>query len=265
MSAARCAEPPAFEVARVRRIDLTLPTPEENLALEDALLDECDSGGQDPILRFWESPAPFVVLGYAGRAAVEVDLEAAAALHVPVLRRISGGGAVVQGPGCVSYALLLPIDPCGPTTSIHATNQWVMERHRQALEPRFPGRIAVQGVTDLTVDGRKCSGNAQRRRRRWLLFHGTFLVSASLELIGRVLRPPPQAPGYRQGRSHLDFLANLEVPVPWLTSRLSACWAAQPRDVPIPAQRINALVQNRYLRPEWNRIEAGPARMATGP
>ncbi len=249
----------------MRRIDLTLPTPEENLALEEALLDECDSGGQDPILRFWESPTPFVVLGYASRAAVDVDLEAAAALQVPVLRRISGGGTVVQGPGCISYALLLPIDLRGPTASIHATNRWVMERHRQALESRFPGRIAVQGITDLTIDGRKCSGNSQRRRRRWLLFHGTFLVSACLELIGRVLRPPPQAPEYRQSRSHRDFLANIDAPAPWLTACLSAGWAAQPGNVPIPAQRIGALVQDKYLRPEWNRIEAGPGRTATDP
>ena len=51
--------------------DLTLATPEENLACDEALLDLCEAGHSGDILRFWEPSRHFVVLGYANKAARE--------------------------------------------------------------------------------------------------------------------------------------------------------------------------------------------------
>lgn len=48
----------------MHRLDLTLPTPEENLALEEALLESSEGGGGPELLRFWESPDHFVLLGW---------------------------------------------------------------------------------------------------------------------------------------------------------------------------------------------------------
>src|SRR2546426_2926796 len=77
--------------------DLALPTPEQNLACDEALLDLCEEDGCEEILRFWEHRKHFVVLGYSNNAATEVNLDAARRDGVPVLRRCSGGGAVLQG------------------------------------------------------------------------------------------------------------------------------------------------------------------------
>ena len=73
-------------------LDLTLPSPAENIALDEALLDAAESGGGGEVLRVWESPVHFVVLGAGCRAAEDVELERCAAEGVPVLRRCSGGG-----------------------------------------------------------------------------------------------------------------------------------------------------------------------------
>ena len=73
----------------MRCLDLSLPTPEENLAADEALWEGVEAGGAE-VLRFWEAPAPFVVLGYANRAAREADLAACRARGVPVLRRVTG-------------------------------------------------------------------------------------------------------------------------------------------------------------------------------
>src|ERR1019366_4870445 len=91
-------------------LDLTLPTPAENLACDEALLDACEAGRHPPVLRFWESPEHFVVVGYSNPVATEVNVEACQAAGVPILRRCTGGGTVVQGPGCLNYALILPIE-----------------------------------------------------------------------------------------------------------------------------------------------------------
>src|SRR6266550_4117185 len=55
-------------------LDLSLPTPEENLACDEALLNFCEAGYDREILRLWESPTPFVVLGHGNRAADEANL-----------------------------------------------------------------------------------------------------------------------------------------------------------------------------------------------
>src|ERR1041384_3554800 len=93
----------------MKLLDLTLPTPAENLACDEALLDACEGGAADEVLRFWESSTPFVVVGYGNKVAREVNVAACEARGIPILRRCSGGGTVVQGPGCLSYALVLRI------------------------------------------------------------------------------------------------------------------------------------------------------------
>src|SRR5688572_23295776 len=111
-------DPIASDRTMLRLLDLTLPTPEENLALDEALLlalEQDLAGGAGPpppleTLRFWESPVPFVVLGVSGRLREEVDREACARAGVPVLRRASGGGTVIQGPGCLNFSLALSLE-----------------------------------------------------------------------------------------------------------------------------------------------------------
>src|SRR2546425_8598040 len=115
-------------------LDLTLPTPAENLACDEALLDAAESGSGGEVLRFWESPEYFVVVGYANKVATEVNVAACEARGIRVLRRCSGGGTVLQGEGCLNYTVILRITDSGPTRSIRAANQFIMERNRGAIE-----------------------------------------------------------------------------------------------------------------------------------
>jgi lipoate-protein ligase A len=83
----------------MQRLELTLDTPAENIALDEALLDEAEARGPEAeYLRVWESRAPLVVLGRSSKAE-EVNLAACRERGMPVLRRSSGGAAIVAGPG----------------------------------------------------------------------------------------------------------------------------------------------------------------------
>src|SRR3954454_25007928 len=93
----------------MKLFDLTLATPGENLACDEALLDACEEEGAGEVLRFWEPREYFVVLGYANEARREVDLEFCATRSIRVLRRCTGGGTVLQGPGSLNYTLVLRI------------------------------------------------------------------------------------------------------------------------------------------------------------
>src|SRR5215203_5375001 len=99
--------------------DLTLPTPAENLACDEALLDACT--GRMELLRFWEARDYFVVLGYANKVATEVNFSFCKQNKIPILRRCTGGGTVLQGPGCLNYSLILPVTGDAPLHSIAAT------------------------------------------------------------------------------------------------------------------------------------------------
>lgn len=238
----------------LQRVDVSLESPALNLALDEALLEQCEAsepaGG---VLRFWRTPVYFVVVGYGNRIAAEVDVAACGAAGIPVLRRCSGGGTVLQGPGCLNYALVLPVAESGPLASITGTNEFVMERNREAVAGLVGQPVRIEGHTDLAVAGRKFSGNSQRRRRRHLLFHGTFLLGFDLGLIGRMLRPPTREPAYRQGRGHGDFVMNLPVAEGDLRAALRRVWGARKDMENPPLELARELAAARYGSDGWNR------------
>ncbi|HEV3417181.1 MAG TPA: lipoate--protein ligase family protein, partial [Pirellulales bacterium] len=90
-------------------LDLTLDTPAENLALDEALLLlEAEAAGEPhEVLRLWEPLQFAVVVGSSSRVAAEVAPDACRVRGIEVLRRTSGGAAVVIGPGCLMYSLIL--------------------------------------------------------------------------------------------------------------------------------------------------------------
>ena len=232
--------------------DLTLGTPEENLACDEVLLDLCEAGGSDELLRLWALPQYFVVLGYANKAGTEVNLPFCRQYGIPVLRRCTGGGTVLQGPGVLNYSLILRIDGSRPCHSIPATNQFILERHRDALAALACAPVEWRGQTDLAIGGLKFAGNAQRRRRRFLLFHGSFLLHLDIRLVEKALPLPSRQPDYRVNRSHSDFLINLNVPPHTIKAALAKAWDATGVLDPIPLDQITLLAREKYALDEWN-------------
>lgn len=209
----------------LRLLDLTLPSPAENLALDEALLDQLDEHGGDPVLRFWESDRHFVVLGRACRLIDDVHLAACEQDGVPVLRRASGGGTVLQGPGCLSYAFVLPLEWHPHLANIRSTNQFILERVAAALH-RWEPTTAFRGISDLAIGEMKISGNAQRRTRHALLFHGTILHGMPAHFIARYLKQPARQPDYRQDRPHTAFLQTIGAPPEDIKLAIAEAWCA---------------------------------------
>lgn len=229
------------------------------LALEEALLESAEEEeGHPGFLVFWEAARHFVVLGYSKRAEDEVHLGVCRELGVPVLRRASGGGTVLQGPGCLNYTLVLPVDSSPAFETITSTNREVMGRHRKALARISGLDVEIRGHTDLAIQGRKFSGNAQRRRRRCFLFHGAFLLGMDFGLMERALKMPAQQPEYREGRGHLEFLRNLEMPREAVRLAIEEAWisgdgAGPRRDAPSAAVVLaQRLAGSKYASDEWN-------------
>ncbi len=156
-------------------------------------------------LLVWESARPAVVLPRLGNPHRWVRATACAALDVPLLHRDSGGGAVVVGPGCLSFALVLSLDARPRLADVARSYDWLLAREAGALAL---GGIAVRS-TDLALRDRKFAGHAQRRVGGALLHHGVLLYDFDLDLIGRLLAEPPRAPEWRRSRNHREFLTNV--------------------------------------------------------
>lgn len=233
-------------------LDLTLSTPEENLALDEALLDAAeDQSEPQEVLRFWEPAQTMVVLGRSSKAAGEAHLDACAAAGVPVLRRCSGGAAIVAGPGCLMYGVVLSYDLHPELRSLDLAHRFVLSRLREALLP-LAGGVQIHGTSDLAMGDDKVSGNSLRCKRRHLLYHGTLLHGLDLTLLDRFLGTAPRQPEYRKGRTHGQFVANLPLSAGRVKQSVSAVFGAHQPLVDWPRWRVAELVRERYSQADWN-------------
>ncbi len=232
-------------------IDLTLATPSENLALDEALLERLDRESGWECLRIWEPSRPFVVLGRSSPLAREVNQEVCRQLDIPILRRASGGQTVVAGPGCLMYAVFLDLRLRPELRALDRTHDFVLARMNAALS-RF-GDCQISGTSDLTIDSKKFSGNSLRSGKQAILYHGTILYRFPIDLIEMCLLRPIRQPAYRGERSHESFLINFPADANSLRQSLVATWEAQALDATLPLNRARELASTKYESPEWTR------------
>lgn len=252
----------------------TYSTPEENLACEEALLLNLEKRGRDEVMRIWE-PAQtdafpcFVVMGHANKVKEEVKVDACQKYGVPILRRCSGGGTVLNGSGCLNYSLYLRMDLHPELETIESTNRFVLGRIKvifdavleetnklffSGLQPKFQMKstMEIQGTSDLTWCNYKFSGNAQNRKKRYVLFHGTILHSFDCAWMDKILKSPPKQPEYREKRKHKDFVSNFPIPKDWFVENMKSVWNVDGTYKQEPAQLMQELVETKYSQDSWN-------------
>jgi lipoate-protein ligase A len=191
--------------------------PAQQLEGDWALFQAVETGAARHRHRCWHSAAPVVVAGRHSILADDVIEDACRADNVRVLRRFSGGGTVVLGPGCLNYAVALALVSRPGLADVGASFQLILQTIASALD--LPG-LSVAGGTDLVFEGRKVSGNAQRRGRLALIHHGTLLYDFDAELATRYLKEPVRQPAHRALRPHTDFIGNLPLPADTVRARL---------------------------------------------
>ena len=207
--------------------EIRISTPEEHLDADWALFQSVEAGAPGHLCRCWEATRPVVVVGRNSRDRRPTSSRRPAARTAcRVLRRFSGGGAVVLGPGCLNYAVgVVARFAAGAgrrrrQLSVHPRTDRGRAGRRRACRSRA-GR-------DLALDGRKVSGNAQRRGRRALLHHGTLLYDFDRGACGPLSEgagPPAGLPRGAPARGvHRESAALAET----LRARLEAAWRTVP-------------------------------------
>jgi lipoate-protein ligase A len=171
---------------------------------------------------------------------------------VPILRRASGGGTVLLGPGCLCYTLVLAYAREPALSGIRSSYAYILDRIREGLVHVLPHAV-LAGISDLASDGSKFSGNAQQRKQRYLLHHGTLLYAFDASQVGRYLSMPVRQPDYRQQRDHALFLMNLPLDAGELKRQLCHVWRAATDEDAWPETTVAELVANKYDTSAWVR------------
>lgn len=200
--------------------------------------------------------SPCFVIGKSQNAFREIDWLRAEEEGIPVYRRISGGGAVFHDEGNLNFSIIVP-----------RRDEWIAD-FGPLLEPvltylhalGLPAEIA--NTSDLIMDGRKISGNAQCLGKRVLLQHGTLLFQSDLHTLRGYLHHEQHGLTTRAVASRQSPVINLAEYLPdtdfadfrdGLIRHFREQYLAEPLDL---TQELNQEIENKvvsvYRDWEWN-------------
>ncbi|MDF2698770.1 MAG: lipoate--protein ligase [Haloplasmataceae bacterium] len=152
--------------------------PRFNLALEEYVLKFLEI--DEDFILLWQN-GPSVIIGRNQNTIEEVNSSYVNEHNINVVRRISGGGAVYHDLGNLNYTFV--------TKNLKDN----LNNYRKFTEPviKILNELGVpaefSGRNDITIEGKKFSGNAQSYFRNKMFHHGTILFNADLEAVSRVL------------------------------------------------------------------------------
>jgi lipoate-protein ligase A len=179
---------------------------EENMARDIALAEDVAAGRRPPTLRLYAWDPPAVSIGHHQDPAVACDLAACAAAGWDVVRRPTGGRAVLHASDEVTYAVALPasLAPPGVLEAYAWLAGGLVAGYRllgvpaelsagRRLETRTGACFDAAASAELVVAGRKITGSAQVRRAGYLLQHGSLPRTFDPALHVRLLGLDPRA------------------------------------------------------------------------
>lgn len=189
-------------------VDIKFDTPEENISFDEVLLTEAEGNKRDKMLRIWEIENYTVVLGRGCSLYCDVFVDRCKKDNIKILKRISGGGTILLGKGCLNYSLILPYAANSAFLNIKSSYKYILDNIADGFFKKGIN-LKYYPISDLALSDKKVSGNAQARRRKFFLHHGTILYNFDIDRITFYLKEPKKMPLYRDGRIHKNFLVNL--------------------------------------------------------
>lgn len=225
-----------------------------NLALEETLA----AVSPEDFMMLWRNDKS-IIIGRNQNMLAEIDTAFVEQNRIPVVRRMTGGGAVYHDCGNLNYTICVS----GKCPGDFARFADVVCRALNELncDAEFSGR------NDILCRGRKVSGSASSIIGNRTLFHGTLLFNTDLEMLSLALAPDPEkviAKGIRSVRSRV---MNLHEILPDMSMEQFIAFMRQflesrnCRLMPIPEKAVTLaeqLADRRYRSREWNAPAALP-------
>jgi lipoate---protein ligase len=238
----------------MKYIDSQSSNPYFNLALEEYVLKNFSI--EEDIIFLWQN-TPTIVVGNNQNTIEEINMPFVNEKKIKVVRRLSGGGAVYQDLGNLNFTFLMSLEKPANLEIKKFALPVVEALNKLGVPAELTGR------NDITVEGKKISGNAQRLFRNKLLHHGTLLFDTDLEVMAKVLQvglDKIQSKGIKSIRSRVTnikpYLAKQKTILEFRESILSELFQGEKINQYFlnedDLREINQLVKDKYSTWEWN-------------
>ena len=237
----------------------------QNIAIDEAIF---ILGRQkpEPSIRVWEQVSPAIVLGRSQKPELEVNVQNCKLNNLPIARRCSAGGTVIQNSGSLNFMFHFPISWNPILSDVRKSFQFFAEYIQQALALRnIPSGYRL--LSDITNgEEKKISGNAQSRTQNSIMHHGTILAKPCHELMDKYLLQPSAEPEYRKSRDHRSFVTSLEemgftYNLEDLGNDIAKIIPASQICLTMPTEIIDKaaeLLETKYKFDEWNLLGKKP-------
>ncbi|MBR2742386.1 MAG: lipoate--protein ligase [Clostridia bacterium] len=169
-----------------------------NMACDEYILTKLDFG--EDILTLWRNDNA-IIIGKNQNAFEEVNAAYVDEHGIKVCRRVTGGGAVYHDLNNLNFSLFIDLKD---SSKLDDLNFFVMPVVKALSE--LGVNAEVKGRNDITIDGRKFSGLAQRIHKDKLLFHGTLMFDVDVTILSKCLNVKPgklQSKGHKSVRSRV--------------------------------------------------------------
>lgn len=228
--------------------------PRLNLAFEEYAIRNI--APEEEILLFYINE-PSIIIGRNQNTIQEINLDYVNAHNIHVVRRLSGGGAVYHDLGNLNFSFIAPFS---------AEN---FHNFRKFTEPvvkvlqSMGANAELSGRNDLTIEGKKISGNAQYVKGQRMVSHGTLLYHTDLDRVGEALRVKAakiESKGIKSVRSRVanitEYLENAPDIVSFRKKIIEGVFAGKPvneyRLTEEDWQGVRQLKDERYATWDWN-------------
>ena len=168
---------------KIRIVETGFNPAAQNMAIDEALI---ESVGEVPILRIYGWRPAAVSIGYFQSMNEEVDFTKCREIGVDIVRRLTGGGAVLH-----EYELTYSFISRRYPQNIVESYKWICDAIVISIK-RLGFDASFVPLNDIVIAGKKVSGNAQTRRKGVLLQHGTILLGVDVNKMFSVLKVPSE-------------------------------------------------------------------------
>ncbi len=259
-------------------LDTGKSSPYFNMAMDEALFLAYQGYWQDfkldlPVFRLYQWQPYALSLGYSQKAGRELVLENC---EVPFVRRITGGGILFHAEE-VTYSIIAREDDFGNFPSIKESYRHICgfllffyaklgikacfacEEETQGLGEFSSFCLAGRERYDIVTAGKKIGGNAQRRRKKYLLQHGVVPIDLQLGRVEKCIKDfSPR--GYTSLQNTLGGIGSVKVKK-YLQEAFIEIFNAKPVELKKEViyksilSRAEELIKTKYANPKWNRGE----------
>ncbi len=225
--------------------------PYYNLACEEYIFNKFQ---EEDVFMLWRDE-PSIIVGKNQNTLAEINIDYVRAHQIPVVRRLSGGGAVFHDLGNLNFTFITGDEGGAFNDFRRYTTPIVNVLDQLGVQATFSGR------NDLVIEDKKFSGNAQYKKKKRVLHHGTLLFASEIEDLSAALKPREskfEGKGVKSVVSRVTNIAH-HLPEPMTVEtfkehlqREVASGAVVHELSPSEVAEIECLADEKYRTWDWN-------------